>query len=79
MVVEFDGREKYVSPTEGGGPRRDPLFEEKRREDAIRDEMYEFLRVTWRQQGGVAAIGRRIEAAPVYERADASRDPGIVA
>ncbi len=63
VVVEFDGRVKYVSPTKGDGPGGDPLFEEKRREDAIRDEVYEFVRVTWRQLDDVAAIGRRIAAA----------------
>jgi hypothetical protein len=46
------------------GPTADnPLFAEKIREDAIRDEDYEVVRVVWSQLGDPGGIRRRIESA----------------
>jgi hypothetical protein len=73
VVLEFDGAVKYrpaagaVRP--GGGdvmtglPADNPLFAEKVREDAIRDEDYEVVRVVWSQLGDPGGIRRRIESA----------------
>ncbi|WP_369132825.1 type IV toxin-antitoxin system AbiEi family antitoxin domain-containing protein [Modestobacter sp. I12A-02662] len=44
LAVEFDGRVKYVDPAYGGRP-EDVLFDEKRREDALRAVGVRFLRV----------------------------------
>jgi hypothetical protein len=47
VVGEFDGRVKYgrlLRPGQGPG---DAVFEEKRREDAIRDEGWGVVRWTW--------------------------------
>ena len=44
LAVEFDGRVKYVRPAFGGSP-ADVLFQEKRREDALRAVGVRFLRV----------------------------------
>lgn len=63
VVVEFDGRVKYPLPDGPDGRWRNPLFEEKRREDAIRDQVFEFVRVTWSELDVVAALGERVRAA----------------
>ncbi|HEU0101996.1 MAG TPA: hypothetical protein VFR07_06710 [Mycobacteriales bacterium] len=44
-VGEADGRVKYGGPEDDGTGNR--LFEEKRREDAIRDDGFEVFRFTW--------------------------------
>jgi hypothetical protein len=44
VAIEFDGRVKYSDPTNGRSP-ADVLWEEKRREDAVRDLDVRFLRV----------------------------------
>ncbi|KRB48042.1 hypothetical protein [Terrabacter sp. Root181] len=76
VVLEFDGAVKY-RPAEGaaaaaraaegdgraGLPADNPLFAEKVREDAIRDEDYEVVRVVWSQLGDPGGIRRRIESA----------------
>ncbi|MBB2985789.1 hypothetical protein [Terracoccus luteus] len=61
-VVEFDGRVKYDGPAPER-VRTDPLFAEKRREDAIRDELYEVVWVVWAELDDLTALGRRIRAA----------------
>jgi hypothetical protein len=70
VVLEFDGAVKYLSPRERYvGPARvevpveNPLFVEKIREDAIRDEEYEVVRVVWGHLGDPGGIHRRIDAA----------------
>lgn len=50
VVVEFDGRVKYVDPrTQAGRSGSDVLFDEKRREDRLRQrhDVDGFARVTW--------------------------------
>jgi len=44
LAVEFDGRVEYVDPAYGGRP-EDVLFDEKRREDALRAVGVRFLRL----------------------------------
>ncbi len=44
VVVEFDGRVKYLDPRDGGSP-GDALWHEKRREDRMRGHGVRFLRV----------------------------------
>ncbi|GAA2162573.1 hypothetical protein FHX52_3633 [Humibacillus xanthopallidus] len=72
VVLEFDGAVKYLSPLDlqrvagrGDAPVENPLFVEKVREDAIRDEAYEVVRVVWTQLGDPDGIHRRIDAAVV--------------
>lgn len=62
VVVEFDGRVKDTGP-ESARRREDPLVAEKRREDAVRDERFEVVRVVWAELDDVAALGRRVRAA----------------
>lgn len=45
-IVEVDGRVKYVDPWDKPG---DVLWEEKLREDRLRDAGFEVVRVTWHQ------------------------------
>lgn len=66
VVLEFDGAVKYRSrrtekPAETSAD--NPLFAEKLREDAIRDERFEVVRVVWSQLGGPGGIRRRIDDA----------------
>lgn len=55
VVVEFDGRVKYTD-------RRD-LFEEKRREDAIRRRGWTMVRVVWSELDQLAVLRQRIDQA----------------
>ncbi len=66
VVLEFDGAVKYRARVDGG--EKASLFEEKVREDAIRDERHEVVRVIWRQLSVPAGIHRRIEDAVVRSR-----------
>ncbi len=63
VIVEFDGRAKYV--TKGGTPDVQALWEEKKREDRIRELGYEFVRVYWEDLFGDRRIRteQRIRAA----------------
>lgn len=63
VIVEFDGRVKYV--TEDGEPDVRALWEEKKREDLIRELGYEFVRVYWEDLFGARRIRteQRIHAA----------------
>jgi hypothetical protein len=72
VVLEFDGAIKYRSPRDRPAADRqaearggNPLFVEKMREDAIRDEEFEVVRVVWAQLGDPRGIRRRIDAAVV--------------
>lgn len=71
VVVEFDGRAKYV--TADGRPDPRALWEEKKREDRIRERGYEFVRVYWEDLFGPRRLQleRRIVAA--VARAASSR------
>lgn len=60
LAVEFDGRVKYVRPAYGGSP-EEVLFEEKRREDAMRSVGVRFLRLVDDDLGpGWARVEARI-------------------
>ncbi|MDQ3663902.1 MAG: type IV toxin-antitoxin system AbiEi family antitoxin domain-containing protein [Actinomycetota bacterium] len=63
VIIEFDGRVKYV--TEDGQPDVQALWEEKKREDRIRDLGYEVVRVYWEELFGSRRIRteQRIRAA----------------
>jgi len=57
-IGEFDGRLKYDSE------RRETLYDEKRREDRLREAGFEVVRFGWADvQGEARAIGRRVPAA----------------
>ena len=65
VVLEFDGAVKYRTPgldrdAAVPGLADNPLFAEKLREDAIRDERFEFVRVVWSQLGDPAGIHKRV-------------------
>jgi hypothetical protein len=60
-IAEFDGRLKYLPGNSGGDGR---LWDEKRREDRLRDAGYEVVRIAWdeaRRRG--AELARRVRAA----------------
>ena len=62
MLGEFDGRVKYgrlLKPGQNGG---DVVFEEKRREDALRDEGWGMVRWVWRDLDDGPAFARRLRA-----------------
>jgi hypothetical protein len=57
-IGEFDGRLKY------DGERRETLYDEKRREDRLREAGFEVVRFGWADvQGEARALGRRVLAA----------------
>jgi hypothetical protein len=61
VLVEFDGKEKYVAPTPQQA--QELLFAEKRREDAIRGRGYGFVRATWVDLHRPAQLRAKIEQA----------------
>jgi hypothetical protein len=67
VALEFDGRVKYTDPTGGRSP-ADVLWDEKRREDKVRDLGVRFVRVVKADMGGawpgVVARLRGLFAAP---------------
>jgi len=65
VVLEFDGAVKYRPRADLG---TDPLFEEKLREDAIRDEQHEVVRVVWRHLSDPGGIHRRVDDAVARTR-----------
>lgn len=63
VIGEFDGRVKYgrlLCPGQAAG---DVVFEEKRREDAMRDAGWEVVRWTWRDLATPERIGDRVRRA----------------
>ena len=63
VVGEFNGRVKYgrlLRPEQDPG---DAVFEEKRREDAIRDEGWRVVRWTWGDLGTSGRLGERVRRA----------------
>ena len=59
-VGEFDGRVKYGRLLRPGQEAGDVVFEEKRREDELRDHRWEVARWTWADLDRPAVIGERI-------------------
>ncbi len=60
-VVEFDGKLKYGVP-EGADPEEAGLvvWQEKQREDALRDAGYEVVRVVWAELFRFAEVAQRV-------------------
>jgi hypothetical protein len=63
VLGEFDGRIKYGRLLRPGQDPGDAVFEEKRREDAMRDAAWEVVRWTWSDLSVPAALGRRVQRA----------------
>lgn len=68
VVGEFDGRVKYGRARRSGQDPADVLFEEKRREDAIRDEGWGVVRWTWSDLVPGTVVGDRVSRALVRGR-----------
>jgi predicted transcriptional regulator of viral defense system len=60
VLGEFDGRIKYGRLLRPGQDPGDAVFEEKRREDALRDENWGMVRWVWRELDAPLLLGRRI-------------------
>jgi hypothetical protein len=60
LVGEFDGRIKYGRLLRPGQDPGDAVFEEKRREDAIRDEGWGVVRWTWSDISRPERLGARV-------------------
>lgn len=73
VVGEFDGRMKYGRRVLGDAPAGDAVWEEKRREDAIRDAGWQVVRWIWDELSTPDVIVDRIERA--LTRARASTEP----
>ncbi|SDC50871.1 Transcriptional regulator, AbiEi antitoxin, Type IV TA system [Geodermatophilus telluris] len=65
VVGEFDGAVKYGRLLRPGQHPGDVVFEEKRREDAIRDERWGVTRWTWDDLAAPARLGARVRRALV--------------
>jgi hypothetical protein len=63
VVGEFDGRVKYGRLLRPGQDPGDAVFEEKRREDAIRDEGWEVVRWTWPDLTDRTQLAERVQRA----------------
>lgn len=63
VVGEFDGRVKYGRLLRPGQHPGEAVFEEKRREDAIRDEGWSVLRWTWPDLADRERLGERVRRA----------------
>jgi hypothetical protein len=63
VVGEFDGRVTYGRLLRPGQDPGDAVFEEKRREDAIRDEGWEVVRWTWSDLTVPDRLGERVRRA----------------
>jgi hypothetical protein len=82
VVGEFDGRVKYGRLLRPGQDPGDAVFEEKRREDAIRDEDWSVVRWTWGDLTRPAWLAARVQRArqrrsPRAVMSSASRGPGV--
>lgn len=60
VVGEFDGRAKYERYLSDGETPGDVVFEEKRREDAIRAAEWFVIRWTWQELSRPEMLGRRV-------------------
>lgn len=65
VVGEFDGRVKYGRLLRPGQDPGDAVFEEKRREDLIRDEDWRVVRWTWGELVHPTSVHRRVQRALV--------------
>jgi hypothetical protein len=63
VVGEFDGRVKYGRLLRPGQEPGDAVFEEKRREDAIRDQSWGVVRWTWGELNPGDVVGDRVRRA----------------
>jgi hypothetical protein len=63
VVGEFDGRVEYGRGLRPGQDAGDAVFEEKRREDAIRDEGWGVVRWTWADLQAPPQLGARVARA----------------
>jgi hypothetical protein len=63
VVGEFDGRVKYGRLLRPGQEPGDAVFQEKRREDAIRDEDWGVVRWTWGDLEAPLRLGARVRRA----------------
>lgn len=63
VVGEFDGRVKYGRLLRPGQDPGEAVFEEKRREDAIRDEGWEVVRWTWPDLTDRPRLAERVQRA----------------
>ena len=70
VVGEFDGQVKYGRLLRPGQDPGQAVFDEKRREDAIRDENWGVVRWTWSELASPLRLGRRVERA-------LERGPGV--
>lgn len=64
VLLEFDGKVKYTDPQRAGNV----LWQEKRRQDALEDEGWTVVRVTWADLDDPAALWARIRAAIARSR-----------
>ncbi|MGY1615830.1 hypothetical protein ACI797_03725 [Geodermatophilus sp. SYSU D00691] len=62
LLGEFDGRVKYGRLLRPGQSPGDAVFEEKRREDALRDEGFGMVRWVWSELDTPGLLGRRVMA-----------------
>jgi hypothetical protein len=60
---EFDGRIKYGRLLRPGQDASDVVFDEKRREDALRDLGWQVVRWTWDDLGSPSRLAERISRA----------------
>jgi hypothetical protein len=58
VLGEFDGRVEYGRLLRPGQAPGDAVFEEKRREDALRDERWGMVRWVWDELGSSALVAR---------------------
>lgn len=59
IAGEFDGKVKYGRLLKAGQTPGDVVFEEKRREDAVRELHWGMVRWVWREIGAPAVVGNR--------------------
>jgi very-short-patch-repair endonuclease len=77
LIIEFDGRQKYLALRPSGQSLEDAVLVEKRREDAIRGLGYLVARVVWADLADPTALRRRI--ADVINRGRDMHARGMVA
>lgn len=70
VAVEFDGRVKYGRDRATAAR---AVFEEKRRQDALEDEGWTVVRITWPDLADLGTLGDRLSRA--FRRAARSRSP----
>ncbi|MEP6981573.1 MAG: hypothetical protein ABJA16_12485 [Nakamurella sp.] len=73
LLIEFDGREKYLSYRRPGQPIEEAVLAEKRREDQLRALGYGLVRVVWKDLGTPAALADRVRRAVMRGRAAVDR------